>query len=67
MKDESVSCRMCGKPMVIRRRKSDGHEFYGCQGFPVCRATRSLEEVEEERIGDYDINSIDIDMRWDGQ
>ena len=30
-------CPKCGKPMVIRKRRSDGNKFLGCTGFPTCR------------------------------
>ena len=37
-------CPRCGKPMVIRTVKKGpkmGKEFWGCSGFPSCRATKS--------------------------
>lgn len=36
-------CARCGKPLVERKRRSDGARFYGCSGFPKCRYTRPLE------------------------
>jgi DNA topoisomerase-1 len=32
-------CDACGKPMVVRF--SQGRKFYGCSGYPECKATRS--------------------------
>lgn len=29
----------CGKPLVLRYRKSDNHPFLGCSTFPKCRKT----------------------------
>lgn len=29
----------CGEPMVLRRRKSDGHQFHGCARYPKCTQT----------------------------
>ena len=34
------TCPLCGKPLVERRRASDGSAFIGCSGFPRCRYTR---------------------------
>jgi hypothetical protein len=44
---EAVStptCNRCGESMVVRRRRSDGNQFYGCSAFPRCRQTRPLAE-----------------------
>ena len=35
------TCPLCGKPLVERRRKSDGGAFIGCSGYPRCRYTRA--------------------------
>ena len=37
------TCPRCGKPMVVRKAKkgsNTGKEFWGCSGFPACRATK---------------------------
>ena len=34
------TCPLCGKPLVERRRASDGSAFIGCSGYPRCRYTR---------------------------
>ena len=31
----------CGKALVLRHRKSDGHPFYGCSNYPNCKNTYS--------------------------
>ncbi|MEN9358739.1 MAG: hypothetical protein RL095_274 [Verrucomicrobiota bacterium] len=36
----SNSCPKCSKPLVERKRKSDGQAFLGCTGFPSCRYVR---------------------------
>ena len=36
------ACDLCGKAMAERTRKADGGRFYGCSGFPTCRATRPI-------------------------
>lgn len=35
-----LKCPKCGAKMVLRHRKSDGAEFYGCSKYPACRGTR---------------------------
>lgn len=40
--DDAPLC--CGRPMVVRRRRHDGHEFWGCYRFPRCKKTYSMEE-----------------------
>ena len=35
-------CPQCGKPM--RRRRSARGDFWGCSGYPECKATRQCEE-----------------------
>lgn len=40
--DEPPECPKCGKPMVLRTAKSGrtaGKQFWGCSGYPECRAT----------------------------
>jgi DNA topoisomerase-1 len=32
-------CPLCGSPLVVRTRKSDGNKFIACSGFPACRNT----------------------------
>lgn len=42
----SPNCPMCSKPMikrVTRRGARSGAEFWGCSGYPACKATRPLE------------------------
>lgn len=35
----TVICLECGKEMLRRERKSDRSHFWGCSGFPDCKAT----------------------------
>jgi hypothetical protein len=35
------ACHACGRAMALRHRKGGSGSFYGCIGFPVCRATRA--------------------------
>jgi len=37
--EKKIICPNCGKPMVLRTRRSDGNPFWGCSGYPVCRKT----------------------------
>jgi hypothetical protein len=38
------TCNRCGESMVVRRRRNDGNQFYGCSAFPRCRHTQPLAE-----------------------
>ena len=41
------ACPACGKPMTLRRAKSgpnSGKKFWGCSGYPTCKAIQELEE-----------------------
>ena len=43
VKPGSPTCPSCGKPMALRLAKrgaNAGQEFWGCTGYPSCRATR---------------------------
>ena len=33
------NCPVCKKPMLLRKRKSDQSDFWGCRDFPVCKGT----------------------------
>ena len=35
-------CPLCGSPLVVRARKSDGNKFVACSGFPACRNTYNV-------------------------
>ncbi len=37
-------CNVCGDTMVVRTRKRDGKQFFGCVQFPKCTGTRSYED-----------------------
>ncbi|WP_404540241.1 topoisomerase DNA-binding C4 zinc finger domain-containing protein [Lactobacillus sp. 23-2] len=37
--DHVPACPNCGKPMILRSRRSDGTKFWGCSDFPKCRGT----------------------------
>jgi restriction system protein len=42
---EAMSCPTCSKPMVRRTAKrgaNAGSDFWGCTGYPSCRATRPI-------------------------
>jgi len=38
------TCDKCGKEMV--QREGPKGRFYGCKGFPACRNTKQLEDVD---------------------
>ena len=40
-------CPRCGQPMVLRAARKGPHagsQFWGCAGYPACRATRDLDD-----------------------
>ena len=41
----SPKCDKCGRLMVMRKGKNGS--FYGCTGYPQCRRTRELDEMQE--------------------
>jgi len=46
-------CPKCGEPMLRRRRRTDGAEFWGCSRSPACRGMRELgapETIEPETL-----------------
>lgn len=38
-----VTCPQCFAPMIIRTRRSDGQQFWGCTKYPECKGTRKIE------------------------
>lgn len=54
----AYQCPLCkGGKLELKKRNSDGHLFYGCTNFPLCKYTNSIEAVESNRrcpqCGDY--------------
>ena len=43
-------CPLCGKPLRLRRNRSDGNKFWGCTGYPACRFTEDYEARSTELI-----------------
>ena len=42
-------CPQCGKPMALRTAKKGrnaGSQFWGCSGYPNCKATRNLDDAD---------------------
>lgn len=37
LEGQTPRCPRCGGEMVLRARRSDGGQFYGCKSFPACR------------------------------
>jgi DNA topoisomerase I len=44
--ETGVKCDVCGRPMVIRWGRNG--KFYACTGYPECKNTKPLEEVEQK-------------------
>jgi len=43
--EENKSCPSCGRPMILRMAQKGpnaGNQFWGCTGFPKCRATLQI-------------------------
>lgn len=36
-------CPVCGSPMELKARRSDGHVFKSCVRYPACRGTRNVD------------------------
>lgn len=36
------SCPKCGSKMILRKRRSDGSPFWGCNQYPRCTGTRNI-------------------------
>ena len=43
-----MNCPSCRRPMVLRTRRSDGHQFWGCSGYPVCSRTLSYVNIDDK-------------------
>lgn len=42
---ERPACDQCGRPMVMRKNRTDGSWFWGCTGWPDhCKATKPGKE-----------------------
>lgn len=52
-KIKKMKCPTCDKEMVKRKRKKDGHEFYGCSQYPKCTDTINLN-------GDHKVSDLEI-------
>ena len=48
MKEDKQLCPQCGKPMIKRERRSDGHPFWGCSGFPKCRQIVDISQTNQD-------------------
>lgn len=48
------SCPSCGGHMDLRHRNSDEKPFWGCQDYPKCRGTLSLDNKAAGKYQEYD-------------
>lgn len=48
------SCLSCGGSMELRYRNKDGKPFWGCQHYPDCRGTQSLDSKAVAKYREYD-------------
>ena len=49
--DFDPDCPECGDPMVIRKNRSTGQQFYGCVLYPQCDGTEPIDDRPQK--GDY--------------
>jgi ssDNA-binding Zn-finger/Zn-ribbon topoisomerase 1 len=43
----------CGHPLVLRTRRADGHQFYGCSTYPACTQTFENDGYFDEVTGKH--------------
>lgn len=48
MKPQNVTCPECGGEMVSRLNRRDNSRFWGCQKYPECKGTRSVDGEERK-------------------
>lgn len=53
-----IYCKSCG--CLMKKRRGKFGDFYGCTGYPICKATMSLRDAALED----DPPDIDLE-RWD--
>ncbi|MBN2367187.1 MAG: type I DNA topoisomerase [Calditrichaeota bacterium] len=46
--ETGITCDVCGRPMVIKWGRNG--RFYACSGFPACKNTKPIEEVEAREV-----------------
>lgn len=56
---DEIACPVCRQPMVKRRNRTTGAEFYGCSQYPRCTGSREVREAEAWCIGDVDDNDVE--------
>lgn len=44
----ALHCKDCGGSPVLRRRKVDSMPFFGCSGFPDCKASFKIADIETQ-------------------
>lgn len=42
-------CPNCRKPLILRERRSDQHQFFGCEDYPSCNGSISIIDHDVER------------------
>jgi ssDNA-binding Zn-finger/Zn-ribbon topoisomerase 1 len=63
--DPKPLCPECAKEMVLRTRRVDQKQFWGCSTFPECKGTRNiLADGTPEEIELDDYADDEDDMSW---
>lgn len=52
----ALYCKDCGGSPVLKRRKVDNVPFFGCSGFPHCKASFKISDIESRLDADF--------MKW---
>ena len=47
---DDARCPVCGDALIVRKRRSDGHLFLGCNDYPECRFARGVRAGELDRF-----------------
>jgi len=60
--DENITTRKCPQPycngrLVIRTNRNTGQKFIGCENYPKCKYTESIEK-ENDSMGVADAASV---------
>lgn len=53
--NQRPSCRNCKKPLVLRERRDNQQQFFGCEDYPRCNGSITIidHDVDRKRAGSY--------------
>ena len=50
LEGEEPRCSKCNRPMKVRAAQKTGDLFWGCTGFPECKGTQPLTDLDWEKL-----------------